>query len=255
MEENKVFKRNCPICNIEITYCNNAKLKRSIKNNSNCQSCCKKGKNNPMFNKKGENHHNYGIKRPDMIGENNPAKNIDVRKKISDALKLIPTEKRPMFGKHHIIESKNKSSISNTGKIRTVETVEKIRQATLKQIENGLHSNNIFCKKKIYLETDLHYQGTYELHFLNKYFDKIKIENGKNFYYIFNDKKKIYISDFYLPEYNLIVEIKSSYTFNLDLEKNLAKYNSMKNINNSFNFLVIKDKIYDEFDLILKGRY
>ena len=85
--------------------------------------------------------------------------------------------------------------------------------------------------------------------------DKIKIENGKNFYYIFNDKKKIYISDFYLPEYNLIVEIKSSYTFNLDLEKNLAKYNSMKNINNSFNFLVIKDKIYDEFDLILKGRY
>ena len=60
----------------------------------------------------------------------------------------------------------------------------------------------------------------------------------------FDNKNKIYFSDFYLENKNLIIEIKSSYTFNVDLKKNLAKQNAC--IEQGYNFIFIIDKNYDE---------
>jgi len=81
------FIKKCEICNKEIIYLNKITLQKSIKNNSKCSSCCKIGRNNPNFNIKGENNHLFNKRRIDMLGDNNPAKRLDVRKKISDSCK------------------------------------------------------------------------------------------------------------------------------------------------------------------------
>ena len=66
----------------------------------------------------------------------------------------------------------------------------------------------------------LTYQGTFELDFINKYYNKINIQNGMTIKY---DENKVYYPDFFIPELNLIVEIKSDYFYKKYLLKNLKK--------------------------------
>ncbi len=101
-------------------------------------------------------------------------------------------------------------------------------------------------KTKTHQPSNLKYQGTYEFDFIEKYYNKIFIEKANPIQYKLNGNKHYYHPDFYLPEYNLIVEIKSSYTYEYDLDKNLAKKEySMKN---GFNFIFIIDKDYSELE-------
>lgn len=244
--ENDNIIRKCPNCKIELKYSTLRKLKQAENKNSLCKKCAKSGKNNPMYGKTEDKHHGYGKIREDIKGENNPAKRTEVKEKIS---KQLVGRIGAMTGKQHTEETKDKIKKSNTGQNRSEETKTKIRNATLKQIENGLHSSNPFCKKHKFKDTDLHYQGSYELDFLNKYYDKLKIENGKNFYYIIDNKNKIYISDFYLPQYNVIIEIKSNWTYNNNILKNLLKRESV--LNSNINFLFIIDKKYNDLDLLI----
>ena len=92
---------------------------------------------------------------------------------------------------------------------------------------------------------DLYYQGTYELDFLENFYDKIEIKNIKSIKYDYNDKKRIYFPDFYLPEYNLIIEIKSNYIYYLHKERNECK--RLGTLENGYNFIFIIDKDYTEF--------
>jgi len=93
------------------------------------------------------------------------------------------------------------------------------------------------------------YRGTYELDFLIKFSENYKIENAKSIDYAFDGKNKKYHPDYYLPDYNLIVEIKSSYTYEREKEKNEAKKEAT--INNGYNFIFIINKDYIEFLLML----
>lgn len=111
-----------------------------------------------------------------------------------------------------------------------------------KQQKSGL-------KSKKYNNTDLYYRGTYELDFLEKYYDKLKIEKLESIQYFLNDKSHYYHPDFYLPEYNLIIEVKSSYTYNYELDKNLSK--KEYSIKNGYNFMFIIDKDYRDLNSIL----
>jgi hypothetical protein len=104
-------------------------------------------------------------------------------------------------------------------------------------------------KTKKYSNTDLTYQGTYELDFLEKYYNVIKIEKINPIKYTLNENTHYYHPDFYLPEYNLIIEIKSSYTYNYELDKNIAK--KEHSIKSGYNFLFIIDKDYSEFEYYL----
>jgi len=130
------------------------------------------------------------------------------------------------------------------------EVRKKISDSMIKNHFNSI-SHNIFSKenqKRLFSGTTLHYQGSYELDFLQKFYDKIKIENGKVFSYVdINEFNRKYISDFYLPEYNLIVEIKSSYTFfkSKGAENNNFKQNKV--LNDGYNFIFIIDKNYEQF--------
>lgn len=117
----------------------------------------------------------------------------------------------------------------------------------VEEIHNKTVKSSFYSKK--YKDTELYYQGTYELDFLNKYHDKTKIIRGKTIKYNINEISKIYYPDFYLPEYDLTVEIKSSYFWQKCLDKNLAKYNHM--IDNNIKYIVIINKDYTDLELLI----
>lgn len=118
-------------------------------------------------------------------------------------------------------------------------------------VSNPSHSSEIFEKaqisgKKIKKhECGLMYRGTYEKDFLDFCIvNNIKVEKGIKIEYYFNNKKSYYHSDFYIPNINLICEIKSIYYYNLYKERNLLKKEG--SISSGFNFTFIIDKNYEE---------
>ena len=113
-----------------------------------------------------------------------------------------------------------------------------------KMMKNGLH---IYKFK----DTDIYYQGEYELDFLNKYFEIIEIKRGSSIKYIFNNKEFIYFPDFYNEKLNLIIEIKSSYWYDKHKDKNIAKQLACKE--QGYNFIFIIDKNYDIFSKIVES--
>jgi len=97
-----------------------------------------------------------------------------------------------------------------------------------------------------YPNTELTYQGSFEKHFLDTYYEKIDIQNGKSFRYeTTNNKNKIYHSDFYIPSKNLIVEIKNSYLAERDKDEIQFKKNAV--LNEGYNYIMIVDKDYSSF--------
>lgn len=138
-------------------------------------------------------------------------------------------------------EIKNKSTITNLKKYGVKNPMQNISIFN-KQQTSGF-------KMKIF-KNNLTYRGSYELHFLNNYYDKINIENGKIIKY---ENNRNYFSDFYLPDYNLIVEIKSSYYYNRYLDLNLKKQKS--SLNQGYNFIFIIDKNYEEFENYIKSSF
>jgi uncharacterized protein YlaI len=110
-------------------------------------------------------------------------------------------------------------------------------------IQNDIIFNKKFNRKKI---DDLYYDSSYELKFINLCREKeIHIERMKGIKYILENKERVYYPDFYLPKYNLIIEIKSQYTYNYDINQNISKKEGC--INKGYNFLFIIDNIFDEF--------
>jgi len=117
-------------------------------------------------------------------------------------------------------------------------------------VKSPYQKRSIFIKSmtndttlKKYKNTKLDYQGSYEKDFLNKYYDKIEIENGLEIKYKYKSKNKKYYSDFYLPKYDLIIEVKSSYWYEKFKEQNLIKEQYSKI---HHNFIFIMNKNYDE---------
>ena len=127
-----------------------------------------------------------------------------------------------------------------------------IKKAMLKKygVEYPLQNKEIFeksfktrIKLKQYKSTNLTYQGSYELDFLEKFYDKIDISNGPSIPYLYKGARKVYHSDFYIPSKNLIVEIKSSYILTLDIEINEKKEACIKQ---GYNYILILDKDYSK---------
>jgi hypothetical protein len=130
--------------------------------------------------------------------------------------------------------------------------LEKMKQTSFEKygVNYPIQNIDIFNKQRIsgfklkhYKETNLTYQGSYELDFLEKFSDKINIKNGTTIKYSTN---KVYFPDFFISELNLIIEIKSEYTLNLHKEKNLEKQKAC--LEQGFNFIFIIDKDYTKFN-------
>ena len=101
-----------------------------------------------------------------------------------------------------------------------------------------------------YNDTDIKYQGSYELDFI-QYCIKNEIEftKGPTIRYLMDNKSRVYHSDFYLSKYNLVCEIKSKYTLDDDYDENMIK--KEYSINSGYNFLFIIDKNYIELEKII----
>jgi len=148
------------------------------------------------------------------------------------------------YGVEHILQNKK--------------IFEKIKQTRVKKygVEHILQNKKIFEKQqktsffsKRYKNTNINYRGSYELDFLEKYYNEIDISNGPSVKYKFNKKNKIYHSDFYIPSKNLIIEIKNSYLYKRDKLKIEAKEKAT--ISNGFNYMIIINKNYFIFEKIL----
>ena len=68
---------------------------------------------------------------------------------------------------------------------------------------------------------------------------------SKQIKYFFNGRNRKYFPDFYYQNLNLIIEIKSTYTYEIEKEQNEAKKKAA--IDNGFNFIFVIDKKYDDF--------
>ena len=118
-----------------------------------------------------------------------------------------------------------------------------VKEFSNKCINNGL-------KNKKYKDTDIYYQSTYENDFLEKYYDIINVVRGEAIKYNFNESVHVYYPDFFISELNLIVEIKSSYWYEKQKDKNDTKRQSC--IDNGFDFMFIINKDYTLFDSLIK---
>jgi hypothetical protein len=151
------------------------------------------------------------------------------------------------FGVEHAAQSK--------------ETKEKTKRTCLEKYgcESPMQVEEIFLKqqkslliRKQYKDTNLYYQGSYELDFLEKYYDKIEdLEKGHTIKYKYKGKNKVYYPDFYSPSLNLIIEIKSTWILNGD-KKNMQK--KKYTIKNGYNYIMILDKDYKEFESLIENK-
>jgi hypothetical protein len=90
----------------------------------------------------------------------------------------------------------------------------------------------------------------YGIDFLLKRYDEDDIINGIKeinktigyIYYTYKDKKRKYYADFYIKSENKIYEIKSIWTYNANIEKNLLKKKACEDIGLKFEFLIFNYK-------------
>lgn len=136
----------------------------------------------------------------------------------------------------------------------------KIHNVHLNNIRNK-DMNNIKCSMcgyvnhryeiRLYDDSGLTYQSNVEKYFIDKcYENNIKIVNGFKIPYIINNKHRTYITDFYLPDYKYIIEIKSNNIwYKRDLKNGIidAKINAAKNFNKDFQYKMLFDNDIDDF--------
>lgn len=122
-------------------------------------------------------------------------------------------------------------------------------------VVNPMHVAVFFQKQQVSgfstkFYNDISYRGSYELDFI-KYceLNNIKIHTPDSIEYIFNGVKHHYYPDFFIKEYNLICEIKSSYYYELYSDKNIAKKQYTEK--SGYNFIFIIDKNYDELKKLI----
>jgi hypothetical protein len=196
--------------------------------------------------------HKYGVEHPSYNKEilDKMKKGLIEKYGVDNVSKLPDIKKKK--------ESKSIEKYGTKCVLQSEEIKSKIRETNLERygIEYPMQSKEIFDKArlsafkfKIFKNTDLYYQGSYELDFLERYYDRLIIENGHLIKYKIDGKNAVYHSDFYLPTYNLIIEIKSTYTFEKEFYKNLIKREF--SIKDGYKFLFIMDKEYTDLELIL----
>ncbi len=197
-------------------------VKINFSNSNRSSFCSKKCQNLSLSDKKKKYSKNQKIeiekKRKktciENFGEDNPVKSKKIRKKIEKTC-------FQRFGVNNYFRSSKFKEDLNTRM-------------------NSIHSKNKFQN------TDLYYQSSYELDFLEKYYNKLDIKNGLTFFYTLNGEEKRYYSDFFIPGLNLIIEIKSYYFYRKFLGQNMQKkYSAEKK---GYNFLFIIDKKYNKLE-------
>jgi len=173
----------------------------------------------------------YGVKNPYQSNEIKEK----IKKTIKDKFDVDNVSKS-----EKIKESKRKTCLKNYG-------VEYPSQDP--SIFESIQKSSLQIKK--FNDTNIWYQGSYELDFLQKYFNKIGIQRGPSVKYILDNKNKIYHSDFYIPSLNLIIECKNSYL--VERDKYILEAKKKAVLDKGFDYILIVDKKYEELNGKLQG--
>ena len=215
----------------------------------------------------------------EMYGVDHPLKNKEIKEKIkntclekygvsspleSDIIKeKIKNTKIEKYGDENY---NNRNKYKNTcleifgfeNAMSNIDVQNKLKKSIFEKygVEYPSQSEEIYEKMlkngyKIKKYEELYYQGTYELNFLEKYYN-IGITRCKPIKYQFNNTIHIYFPDFYYEPLNLIIEIKSSKWYDEHLSKNLSKQKACQN--QGYNFIFIIDKNYEIFDKLIKHK-
>lgn len=265
------IKVKCDICGNE-KYLKYRTYLKSLKNHNiyACSTKCSSIKNKKTKLEKygSENYYNiekykntcikkYGVEfglQSDKIKEK--TKRTKLEKYGDENYNNIDKNRKTKLEKHGDENYNNRIKFKETNiKLYGVEyypNVEKYKKTFYEKYgcENPQQDLNIFTKTQkssclLKRYKNLYYRGTYEFDFLENFYDKLQIENGKSIKYEYENKQKTYHPDFYLPDYNLIIEIKSDYTYNKDLNKNLEKQKAC--LQQGYNFIFIINKNYNDF--------
>jgi len=238
-ESSNEINVKCDVCGFEkqLSY---RKYRKNINRQGyySCSSRCSTEKKRKTF------MDNYGF--------DNPNKSVEVRNKT----KKTCLEKYGFDNPNKSVEVRNKTKKTCLEKYNNETYLNSnIFKANMLQsygVENPMMSivvnnnriKNSFKINDYYL---IKYQGKYELDFLifcKKNHIFVEKPNFSISYTYLSEEKK-YLPDFYISGLNLIIEIKSTYYFNLHKEKNIKKIESVKD--NGYNFILILDKNYKEF--------
>lgn len=176
-----------------------------------------------------------------LYGVDNAMKNEDIKNKAMNTNILRYGVKTTLLNKDIKYKS-DKKMMELYGTIHPLQNAE---------IMDKMIKNSFRFKKH---ENGIIYQGKYEKDFLDIcYNEKIIVERGVSINYKLYGCNLVYFSDFYIPSINLIVEIKSTWIWNKNIEKNIKK--AEYTIKQGYNYILILDKKYDEFLNIIKQNY
>jgi hypothetical protein len=256
----KKFGNKCPIQNIEI--------KEKSK-----QTCLKKfGVENPFQSseiqrrgrktKKEKYGDEFYIDREkskktclEKYGVEHPSQNDEIFQKIKRSTKET-TGYECNFQNRKLMNDSMMKKYGVKNVMQTELTQNNHKKTMLKKygVEYSMQNIEIFTKAfktrislKQFKDTDIWYQGSYELDFLEKYYEKFpEIRRAPSIHYRFNKKEKVYHPDFYIPSLNLIIEIKNSYL--VKHFRYLCNLKKKATIANGFNFIMIVNKKYNKFN-------
>jgi len=162
-----------------------------------------------------------------------------------------------------IKEFKKLSMIKKYGYISnsmTPDSKEKLRKTNLErygveypmQVLEFSEKQQKNSKRINYYNENIYYQGSYEKDFLD-YMNNLnilhKISRGPIIKYNNGVSNKIHYPDFYIEEYNLIIEIKSNYYYYKYIDINQIKMKEAINV--GYNYLYIINKDYTIFNKII----
>lgn len=165
------------------------------------------------------------------------------RKDLSERMK----KNNPMFNKKFAQKAHKTQRINGSGilPMNSEQSIVKSLEARFDKYNTFSPKSNLFKPKEYELPSKkiVKIQG-YEnkgLDFLLtiKKEDEIVICGKKHvFKYVYNNKKRRYYPDLYIPSENLYIDVKSDYTYNKDLEKNLAKKQAVLSAKFKFQFWI-----------------
>jgi len=234
-----VIKCKCDICDTEkqLSY---RKYNKNINSYGfySCSSKCSTSKKKKTF------FNNYGVDIPtksvfiknkikktciEKYGFDNPMKNSDVKNKSKETCNA---KYNSDFFSSIYFRDKMTEKYGVNNPMESIELNEK-------RIKNSYKIDNF---------NEIKYQGKYELDFI-----KFCIVNNINIskpiktidYIDSTGKNRKYIPDFYIDHINLIIEIKSKYYYNINIENNILK--EKYSLMNGYNYIIIIDKKYDNF--------
>jgi DNA-directed RNA polymerase subunit RPC12/RpoP len=233
------FKYSCGSCSSKRrikergSIFSNPKLQKELSLRNN-QDSFKKRKDTKLHNYGNENYNNQE-KRKNTLKNNHGDERYNNQEKRKNTLKNNHGDER-----YNNQKKKQQTCLLKYGVIHTNQL-----ESTWKKIQESSY------RIHKYKDTNLTYQGSYELDFL-EFCEKnlIPVENGPIIFYSFEGGKSTYHSDFVVNSINTIVEIKSKYTLEYDIDRNLAKKSASENL--GYNFIFIVDKDYKELIEIYK---